>query len=314
MAPIQKKPNITPFLWFNNQAEEATRFYTAVFHKSRITHITRYSSVGQEVHGQQEGSVMTVDFELEGQPFIALNGGDAFSFTPAISFFITCENEEQVDAFWKRFLEGGQVLMDLDRYEWSGRYGWIQDRFGVSWQIGLGNPDEAGQKITPSLLFTGPAVGKAKEAIRKYTSVFPDSQTDILLQYGPGEQLPQGHVKYAEISLQGYRFMIMEGGQEHDFSFNEAISFLVRCKNQQEIDHFWDELSQGGDPQARQCGWLKDAFGISWQIVPDILNDLLNDPDAQKANRVMEAMLKMKKLEIPGLLRAYEQRVDAPNT
>jgi predicted 3-demethylubiquinone-9 3-methyltransferase (glyoxalase superfamily) len=159
-------PRIVPSLWFDNEAEEAATFYTGIFKNSKIRNITHYGEAGFEIHKRPAGSVMTVEFEIAGQPFTALNGGPFFKF-------------------------------------------------------------------------------------------------------------------------------------------NEAISFQVMCETQEEVDYFWDRLSEGGDEKARQCGWLKDKFGASWQVVPTVLEELMSDPDPTKAERTMVAMLKMKKLDIAALKRAY---------
>jgi len=124
MATIQK---ITPNLWFDGQAEEAANFYTSIFKNSSIKKITRYGKHGTEVHGQPEGSVMTVEFEIEGQTFVALNGGPHFKFTPAVSFIVNCDNQEEVDYYWDKLSEGG--------YAEAQQCGWLQDNFGLSWQI-----------------------------------------------------------------------------------------------------------------------------------------------------------------------------------
>jgi predicted 3-demethylubiquinone-9 3-methyltransferase (glyoxalase superfamily) len=158
---------LTPCLWFDSQAEDAARFYTGIFKNSKIVAITRYPDAGQEVHGRAPGSVMTVEFELNGQPFTALNGGP-------------------------------------------------------------------------------------------------------------------------------------------HFKFNEAVSFQVMCETQDDVDAYWERLGQGGDPKAQQCGWLKDRFGLSWQVVPAGMVEMLSDPDREKANRAMEAMMQMKKLDLAELKRAFE--------
>ena len=158
---------ITPCLWFDSQAEEAAGYYTGIFKNSKIGTITRYGEAGREVHGRPPGSVMTVAFELNGQPFTALNGGPVFKF-------------------------------------------------------------------------------------------------------------------------------------------NEAISFQIMCRTQEELDHYWNKLTVGGDKQAQQCGWLKDKYGLSWQVVPTVLVEMMKDPNKEKAGRVMEAMLQMKKLDIAELERAFE--------
>lgn len=163
MATTQK---ITSNLWFSNQAEEAVNYYTSIFKNSKINRITRYSKAGQEVHGMAPGSIMTISFSLDGQTFVALNGGP-------------------------------------------------------------------------------------------------------------------------------------------HFKFNEAISFIVNCDNQEEIDYYWNKLSAGGDEKSQQCGWLKDKFGVSWQIVPAALIDMYKDAESEKAQRTMRAMLKMKKLDIAALEAAY---------
>ena len=157
---------ITPFLWFDSQAEDAAKFYTSIFPGSKIAKIARYPEAGSEVHGRAPGSVMTVEFELDGQPFVALNGGPVFNF-------------------------------------------------------------------------------------------------------------------------------------------NEAVSFVVHCETQAEVNRFWDRLSAGGDEKAQQCGWLKDRYGLSWQIVPAAIPAMLTDPDKRKSERVMGAVMQMKKLDIATLERAY---------
>lgn len=156
---------ITPFLWFDDQAEEAVNYYVSIFGNARVAAITRYNEEGAEVSGRPVGTVMTVAFQLEGQEFVALNGGPYFKFT-------------------------------------------------------------------------------------------------------------------------------------------EAISFVVNCESQEEVDHYWTRLSAGGDEKAQQCGWLKDKYGVSWQVVPKVLDELLNDLDPEKVRRVMKAMLKMKKIDVAGLMRA----------
>jgi predicted 3-demethylubiquinone-9 3-methyltransferase (glyoxalase superfamily) len=163
---------IVPCLWFDTQAEEAARYYTGIFKNSKIGTITRYGEAGREVHGRPAGTVMTVAFELNGQPFTALNGGPVFTF-------------------------------------------------------------------------------------------------------------------------------------------NEAISFQIMCRTQEEVDHYWNKLSAGGDKEAQQCGWLKDKFGVSWQVVPTVLVEMMSDPDKEKSGRAMEAMLQMKKLDIAELKRAFEGTAEA---
>lgn len=242
---------------------------------------------------------MTASFQLNGQGFTALNGGPHFKFNPSISFFVIFETEAEVDKLWQQLREGGMALMELQKYDWSDKYGWVQDKFGLSWQVSLGKKEDVGQFITPSLLFVGKQHGKAEEAVRFYTSVFEDSGIAGILRYNAGEQEPEGTVKHAQFTLNGQVFMAMDSSLEHPFAFNEAISFVVNCESQAEVDYYWEKLS--AVPEAEQCGWLKDKFGVSWQIVPTILSQLLNDPDRERSKRAMQAMLQMKKIDIQAL-------------
>ncbi len=291
--------NITPFLWFDDQAEEAVNFYTSIFENSKIGHVARYDKASAEVSGRPEGSAMTVGFELAGQSFAALNGDPIYKFTPAISWFVGCKTEEEVQKLYDALVEGGTVMMPLQEYPFSKKYAWIADKFGVSWQLNL---DDRAQKISPALMFTGADFGKAEEAINFYTSLFSNSNIAQISRYAAGEGDKEGAVKYAEFSVNGYQFIGMESSFDHKFAFTEATSFMVSCETQEEIDFFWDKLS--ADKASEQCGWLKDKYGVSWQIVPAVLDKLLGDPDPAKAQRVMKAMLQMKKLDIKSLEEA----------
>ena len=159
------------------------------------------------------------------------------------------------------------------------------------------------QKITPFLWFDD----KAEEAVSFYTSIFKNSKIGKIARYGDaGAQVsgrPKGTVMTMAFQLEGQEFVALNGGPQ--FKFTEAISFVVNCQTQEEVDKYWNKLSAGG--QEVQCGWLKDKYGLSWQIVPTILGEMLSDPDPKKAERVMKAMLQMKKIDIKGLKQAYEQ-------
>jgi predicted 3-demethylubiquinone-9 3-methyltransferase (glyoxalase superfamily) len=305
-ATIHQK--ISPMFWFDNQAEEAARFYTSAFPNSQIDRITRYGKAGFEVHGQQEGTVMTIDFLLDGQRFTALNGGPHVKINPSISFFVTYELASDVDGIWKHLAAGGSILMPLDKYAWSDKYGWVEDRYGISWQIALGKKrDVNGQSIIPSLLFVNEQHGKAEEAIHFYTSIFENSTIMGIVRYGAGE-LPEkeGTVKHAQFTLGTQTFMAMDSALGHVFGFNEAMSFVVHCGTQQEVDYYWEKLGAGGNPDAQQCGWLKDKFGVSWQVVPVIIEEMLQSSNSGKTERVTKAYLEMKKFDIAALERAFE--------
>lgn len=296
---------IVPHLWFDNQAEEAVKFYTSLFEDSKIGDIARYVEAGQEIHQQEPGAVMTMDFELAGYKMIALNGGPYFQFTPAISFYVTAETEDEVDRLWEKLSEGGTPLMPLDKYNWSEKYGWVKDKYGLTWQISLGNLDDVhGQKIVPSLMYVSEE-GETEEAINLYTSLFDDSSITGIMRYGSGEDQPEGSVMHAQFRLgNGEVFMAMDSSPKHaDFTFNEAISLLVNCESQEEIDHFWQLSSV---PEAEQCGWLKDKFGVSWQVYPTVLQEMLTDSDSDKVEQVTKAFMQMRKFDIQRLQDVYE--------
>jgi predicted 3-demethylubiquinone-9 3-methyltransferase (glyoxalase superfamily) len=162
------------------------------------------------------------------------------------------------------------------------------------------------QRISPCLWFDG----QAEEAARFYTGIFKNSRIVKVSRYGEAgfevHHRPAGTVMTVEFELEGQRFTALNGGP--DFKFSEAISLQVDCKTQEEVDYYWDKLSADGDRTAQVCGWLKDKYGLSWQIVPSALDEMLSDPDEKKSGRAMEAMLQMKKLDIAALERAYSGR------
>ena len=220
-------------------------------------------------------------------------------------FFVITKDEKEIDDLWKKLSEGGKVLMELDKYDWSKKYGWVEDKYGLSWQLML-TEDNVKQKIIPSLLFVDKVYGKAEEAMNFYISVFKNAKVESVYKYGPNyEPDDENAVMYEDFLLEGNKFAAMDSAREHDFNFNEAISFVVNCETQKEVDYYWDKLS--ADPKSEMCGWLKDKFGLSWQIVPTVLSKLLSDKDAKKSQRVMQAMLQMKKIIIADLQKAYAE-------
>jgi len=291
-------PRITPHLWFDKEAVEAAEFYSATFPGSKVTNVS-------VIRDTPSGDCDIVSFELLGQPFQAISAGPLFKFTPAISFLVRCQTADQVNDLWSKLSEGGSALMPLDSYPFSDRYGWTTDRYGLSWQVMLDSRGEIDQAIVPTLLFVGDVCGKAEEAINHYTSVFPNSEVDHIQRYGEGQEPERpGTIMHSYLALDGYKLAAMDSAQEHDFSFNEAISLMVECETQDEIDHYWDQLS--AVPESEQCGWLKDSFGVSWQIVPTALDELMSTGSEEQMARVTQAFLQMKKFDIAELRRAYE--------
>jgi predicted 3-demethylubiquinone-9 3-methyltransferase (glyoxalase superfamily) len=286
--------NIIPNLWFNDQAETAAELYTSIFPASHIDSVSRYRESGAQASGMPAGSVLSVSFELDGQPMAAINGGPYYKFSPAISFFINCRTVNELDQIWALLLPGGSVLMELGQYPFSERYGWLTDRFGVSWQLMLSSEQT---RIVPCLLFTRERYGQAEEAINFYTAALPDSAIEAI------ERLEDGKVLYSAFTLHGQRFTAMESDLDHAFTFTPAISFLITCESQEEVDRLWETFGEGG--LYMPCGWLTDRFGVTWQIDPAELFDLINNEDTVKAERAMQAMLKMHKIDLAELRRAF---------
>ncbi len=237
-----------------------------------------------------------------------LNAGPQFEKNASISFMILCNTEEVVQKYWDQISLNGTVLMDLGEYPWSKKYGWVRDQFGVTWQINLSD-EKSDQKIIPTLMFIHHNNGKAQNAMGFYTSIFPDSKIGRILKYGDGignesHEIAQ-NVQHAHFEIDGYSLFCMDNSHDHQFDFNEGISIVVMTDDQHETDHLWSSLLADGGRES-MCGWLKDQFGVSWQIVPKRLLELMNDFDqTQKAQKVVEAMMGMKKIVIVDLENAY---------
>lgn len=304
---------IVPNLWFDREAKEAVNFYTRIFKNSAVKSVTRYPEAGQEIHGMKGGSVMTVSFQLNNFNLLALNGGPHFKFNPSISMFVLFSNKEELQKTWEELVAGGEVMMPLDRYDWSPKYGWLQDRFKLSWQLMLIEDRVSGTEIVPLLFFTGNQHKMAGEAIKFYTSVFNNSEIEGILKYDNKNEYSAGGVMHAQFKLESQPFMAMDSGVENNYPFNEAISFIISCRDQEEIDYYWEKLGEEGDPGAQQCGWLKDRFGVSWQVVPQKMEEFLKCSEKEKANRTMAAMMQMKKIDLAALEAAFKNNMKITN-
>lgn len=296
---------ILPHLWFDKEATEAADFYASVFPHSTIISTTT-------ITGTPSGDCDIVSFELWGQPFMAISAGPLFRFNPSVSFIVNFDPSRMadaratLDAAWAKLSQGGIVRMPLQEYPFSKHYGWIEDKYGLSWQLMLTNPGGEGRpSIVPSLLFVGENCGKAEEAIDFYVSVFKNAKRGATKRYQKDmEPDREGTILYADFLLEDRWFVAMDSAHDHRFAFNEAISFLVHCDTQKEIDGYWAHLS--AVPEAEQCGWLKDTYGLSWQIVPAAMDEMMKTTDKRQLARVTEAFLRMKKFDIAALQRAYD--------
>jgi predicted 3-demethylubiquinone-9 3-methyltransferase (glyoxalase superfamily) len=304
MDTIKNTQKITPFLWFDDRAEEAMNFYVSIFPNSEINQLKKWpEKTPFPAESTKPGTVQQGVFTLDGLQFCAFDAGPMFRFNPSISFFAVFETDTEINTLWKQLIDGGEALMPLDRYDWSERYGWVTDRFGVTWQLMKGTLSDVGQRITPLIMFSGNQRGNAEEAMNLYMSLFEDSTSDMVSRYGKGTSVPEHMINHARFHLANQGFMVMDNGTEHQIPFTEAISFYVNCKDQKEVDYFWNKFTEEGSESV--CGWLKDKFGVSWQIVPKFLTEKLVLDEPEKRQKLFEAINQMKKLDVAKLEEAY---------
>lgn len=274
-----------PCLTIKGKIEEAANYYVRTFGDGKVDPVPPY----------------VIQLELSGQKLMLLNEGPQSTPNPAISFMVISETADETEQYWNKLLEGGQVLMPLDQYEWSPKYGWIQDKYGVSWQLYTGSKQDTPQKFCPTLMFTGNNVGKANEAIHFYTKVLQPASIQGILNYSETDGDQRNLVKHAQFVLKDFVMMAMDSSYPHGFHFNDSISFVVECETQAEIDAYWEQLTADGGKEVA-CGWLTDRYGVSWQIVPKMWSALMKDQE--RAPRAMQALMKMKKLIIADLENA----------
>ena len=271
-------------LWFDGKAKEAALYYKEVFGDVEII----------------SENPMAVVYQIFGRRFMNLNGGPGFNINPSISFFLSMENEAETQSIWEKLTVDGKILMPLNKYPWSDKYGWCADKYGVNWQLMLGHKSKS--KLMPNMLFTGQQNGKANEAIQYYTNLFKGATVINIDTYKKGEPDTEGNIKYAQFELNELSFGAMDSSAPHQFSFNEAVSFIITVDTQEEIDYYWNYLIQNGAPG--KCGWLKDKFGISWQVVPTCLGKFMTNPAT--APKAAYAFLQMSKFIIADLEKAVE--------
>jgi len=289
-----------PSFWFNDNAEEATEFYLGLFPDSEMISIQRHTEAG---HGEP-GSVLATHFRLANLELLTINGGPTFTPNPSISLFVETSDLARVDALWESLSEGGFVMMEYGEYPWAAKYGWLADRYGVSWQISAGEQEAV--SITPALLFVGEQFGKLEAAIHRWVSIFPNSDPgQIVKNEGAEDPAREGTVMFSRFSLGGQSIIAMEDNGPHSYTFTEGGSLLAECDDQAEVDRLWAGLiADGGKPS--QCGWLWDPYGLSWQVTPTRLFELVTSDDAVGAARATQAMYQMQKLDIATLERAFK--------
>jgi predicted 3-demethylubiquinone-9 3-methyltransferase (glyoxalase superfamily) len=288
---------IIPNLWYNGNAKEAVDFYTSVFPDAKVVATSYYPKSIEEgladFQLNMAGRVLSIDFEIMGFRFVTINAGPEFTPNPSISFFITLDSKKEIDALWGKLVDGGNPLMALGKYPFNEYYGWVQDKYKVSWQLILNNPKgDWRPKVIPSLLFTQDKNGKAEAAITLYTSVFKNTRIGQLVRRTEDDPMAKaGTLMFGDFAIENTWIAAMDGGQGHEFKFNEGVSLLIACKDQNEIDYYWKKLTAGGGEES-VCGWLKDKYGVSWQVAPANMEELMKKPDAFKT------MMQQKKIII----------------
>ena len=275
--------SIYPCLWFDNNAQQAASFYCEVFQDAAIL----------------ESNQMVTKLKAGGIELMLLNGGPKYKMTPAVSYFVYCNGEAEINRLYEVLKENGSVLMPLAKYEWSPRYAWVQDKFGVNWQLDVEDINSK-QKIVPNLLFVNEKNKNVSAARAFYIKTFANSMELMDMPYPPAAGMGNGTLLFAQFKLNGFIINAMSSTLQHDYDFTPGNSFVVECDDQQEIDYLWETLGAGG--RYDMCGWLSDQYGVSWQVVPSILPELMKDP--QKAPGVIQAFLKMQKFDINTLLNA----------
>ncbi len=297
---------IIPHIWFDTQAVEAAEFYTSVFPNSKITKKT-------VIHNTPSGDCDIVSFDVFGYSLMSINAGPLFKLNPSVSFMINFDPSQnstaktEIDEIWNKLIQGGKALMPIDKYPFSERYGWVQDKYGVTWQLMLTNPTgEPRPPLIPSLLFTGTSA-QAEKATDFYLSIFKNAKRGTLAHYPKEADPPRdGGLMFTDFTLENQWFVAMDGGPDHKFAFNEAISLIIKCEDQKEIDYYWEKLS--AVPESEQCGWLKDKYGLSWQVQPKEMDEMMSKGTPEQIDRVTQAFLKMKKFDVATLKKAYEGR------
>ena len=294
---------IVPCLWFDDQAEAAASFYETHFPEGRVLAVAHFPRSGPNPPNKPPGSVLTVDFSIAGQRFTALNGGPSFRPNPSVSFHVRLPDAAAVDALHAVLIDGGVEAMPLGAYPWSPRYAWVQDRFGVSWQL-IAMPDVRRPEIVPALMYAGHHHGRARAAIAAYVAAFPDSRIASVEDFGEGEGGEAGTVKHAALELLGQPLIAMDGGSFHDFGFDEGVSLQVLCADQAEVDRLATALAADGGEEG-PCGWVRDRFGVWWQVVPEAVAAWLTSGDEAARDRVFQALMPMRRVDLATLERAY---------
>ena len=294
---------LTTCLWSSaNNALEMAELYASAFSPSKITTQWIYDAPNEHLPGSKKGDIMIVEFELMGVPFATLNGGPYFHINPSISFFVSSSDKEEISKIWEKLSAWGKSLMALGVYPWSEWYGWVEDQYGASWQLFYSEAPMA-QRIAPCLSFTQEKVGKAEEAIEYYTSVFANSGTNMIARYEKWEGGAEGKIKHAQFHIGDFVMSAMDAVGPHTFDFSCAVSFMVPCANEKELEYYYEKLS--AVKEAEMCGWVTDKYWVSWQRIPANFTEYMKNGESEKKSKLMKALMEMRRLTWDGIEKAY---------
>jgi predicted 3-demethylubiquinone-9 3-methyltransferase (glyoxalase superfamily) len=291
---------ITPFLWFEKDMDAVVNYYASIF--PDVT-----TSDSGELENTPSGTVQMKNISIYGTRFDLMTAGPYLPFNPTVSFIINCESQDEAQGLWSKITVEGKELMPMQAYDFAPMFGWAQDKYGVSWQVMYMNGEKPTEKIIPTLMFCGDVCGRAEEAMNFYASIFKDSHIDYVSHYDGSEPVndERAKIKHAGFTLDHVRLSVLDSGRKSPLTFQQAISFVVYCDDQAEVDYYWEKLTDGGTEV--QCGWLNDKFGFPWQIVPKRMTEMMSTGTPEQIARVTEAFMKMKKFDINTLEEAFNQ-------
>ncbi|CQR25250.1 glyoxalase/bleomycin resistance protein/dioxygenase superfamily protein [Streptococcus varani] len=279
---------IIPHLWFDREALEAAQLYTSPFPDSHMdwTH---------DLTDTPSGDAVLVQFQLANLTLAAISAGPYFKLNESTSLMVHFQNKDELDRIFETLSEAGRVLMPLGEYPFNSYYVWLEDQFGLSWQFFYSPENSRAVQLEICLLFSQEQVGQVRSFLEKAQALFPNSQIGTVNHYQENEkQEAKAQINYGELLLNQQRLVVMENGFGGENSFNEAFSLMVYTDSQEETQRLYQQLSHV--PESEQCGWVKDEFGISWQIVPRPLMDAYQILSKEEMKPVHDAILTMKRL------------------
>lgn len=280
---------IIPHLWYDTEAKEAVAFYIELFGGKIDWTYT--------ITDTPSGDSDLIQFQLGDMTLAAISAGPYFKLNESMSLMVNVANKDEVTRLYQALSEGGRVLMPLGEYSFSPYYVWLEDRFGLSWQLSYAPDLDKPYQFDICLLFSQEQVGLAQPMLDYYKDKLPQASVGQLSYYGEGEAAVEAaKLNYAELLVAGQKMIVMDHGYGGEASFNESFSLMVYVDSQDELNFYYDLLS--AVPEAEMCGWVKDQFGISWQIVPRILMEAYDTASPETVKAVNDAVLTMKRLDI----------------